>query len=327
MAHKLIRSLRTSAPLHKFNTPPKNTDMIRAGGITSMFRLPVYKDTKELDACFVGVPMDIGTSNRSGTRFGPRGIRNEAVLIRNVNNDTGARPYECLQVGDVGDVLLNQYNLPEACKMIKTAFSKLLQPGCIPLTMGGDHTISYPILQAMKEKHGKVALIHIDAHTDLYGPFMGSEMHHGNPFGLAVKEELIQCDRTVQIGLRGSGMEADYELPKKLGFKVVPAKDCWWKSLTPLMAEVREMVGDQPVYISFDIDSLDPSFAPGTGTPEIAGLTSIQALEIIRGCKGLNIVGCDLVEVSPPYDQAGVTAIHAANLLFEMLCVLPGNKY
>lgn len=322
-----VRKLCTSTVTRKFNRPPTNKEMVRAGGIASMFRLPVYKDTKELDVCFVGVPLDVGASNRTGTRFGPRAIRSESVMLRSMNNDTGARPYESLQVGDVGDVNLNQYNLPQACKQIQQQFSKFVETGCKPLTMGGDHTISYPILQAIKEKHGPVCLIHIDAHTDLYGPFMGSEIHHGNPFMLAYTEKLIDPNKTIQIGLRGSGMENDYEVGKKLGFRVVPAKDCWWKSLTPLMEEVREMVGDKPVYISFDIDSLDPAYAPGTGTPEIGGLTGVQALEIIRGCRGLNIVGCDLVEVSPPYDIAGKTSIHAANLLFEMLCVLPGVKY
>lgn len=311
----------------KFNAPLTNQEAVRAGGIASMCRLPVYKDTDELDVCFIGIPLDVGASNRTGTRFGPRSIRCESVMIRNINNDTGAAPFESIQVGDVGDVMFNQYNLEQACGQIKDRYVELIKNKCIPLTMGGDHTVSYPILQAMKEKYGQVCLIHVDAHTDLYGPFMGSRIHHGNPFLNAVEEELIDCNRTIQIGLRGTGYGDDYEVGKKFGFRVVPAKDCWWKSLTPLMEEVREMVGDRPVYISFDIDSLDPAYAPGTGTPEIGGLTSVQALEIIRGCRGLNIVGCDVVEVSPPYDVGAMTSIHAANILFEMLCVLPGVKY
>jgi len=324
-----IRKLCTSSAVRKFNTPPTNIEMLKSGGIASMFRLPVYKETDDLDVCLVGVPLDVGVTNRTGTRFGPRSIRSESVMMRTMNNDTGARPFDSLVIGDAGDVNFNQFNLPVACKQIKERFSELIKPTkCKAVTMGGDHTISYPILQAVNEKYGPVCLIHVDAHTDLYGPYMGSDIHHGNPFLLAYQEKLIDPNRTIQIGLRGSGIDADYEVGKKLGFRVVPAKDCWWKSLTPLMEEVKEMIGDRPVYISFDIDSLDPAYAPGTGTPEVAGLTPIQALEIIRGCNGLNIVGCDLVEVSPPYDSAGkTTAILAANLIFEMLCVLPGVKY
>lgn len=321
------RSFSISKNLCKLNKPLTSVEALRAGGIASMFRLPVYKTTDELDVCFAGIPLDVGASNRTGTRFGPRAIRCESVMIREINNDTGARPFESLLVGDVGDAMFNQYNLEQACQQIKERYIGLIKNGCIPLTMGGDHTLSYPILQAMKEKYGKICLVHIDAHTDLYGPFCGSRIHHGNPFLLAVEEELIECNKTIQVGLRGSGYGNDYEVGKKFGFRVVPAKDCWWKSMTPLMEEVREMVGDNPVYLSFDIDSLDPSFAPGTGTPEVGGLTSIQALEIIRGCKGMNIVGCDVVEVSPPYDVGAMTSVLAVNLLFEMLCVLPGVKY
>jgi len=321
------RGISTTLRSQAFNQPTTSKEMLRAGGIASMYRLPIHKNTEDLDVCFVGIPLDVGASNRTGTRFGPRAIRTESVMIRSINNDTGACPFESFQVGDVGDVSFNQYNLEEACGQIKVQYDELIKDGCIPLTMGGDHTLTYPILQAIHEKYGKVCLVHIDAHTDLYGPFYGSKIWHGNPFGNAVQEGLLDCNRTVQIGLRGSGYGDDYDVPRNLGFRVVPAKDCWWKSMTPLMEEVREMIGDRPVYLSFDIDSLDPAYAPGTGTPEIGGLTSVQAIEIIRGCKGLNIVGADCVEVSPPYDVGGMTSIHAANLLFEMLCILPGVKH
>eukprot|EP00794_Sanderia_malayensis_P014380 gene14380-15878_t len=324
--------LHTTVPLSKlpnpgpYNVPISGQDVPRSGGIASMMRLPIQTTTEGLDACFVGVPLDGGATNRSGTRMGPRQIRVESVMIRKYNNATKADPFSSIMVADVGDISFDQFNLPRAVTQIKEQMAKLIKDGCIPLTMGGDHTISYPLLQAIKEKYGKVGLIHIDAHTDLYGEYAGARIHHGNPFLCAVEEDLLDCNRVAQIGLRGSGFADDYALPRKLGFKVVTAEECWYKSMTPLMEEVREMVGDGPVYISFDIDSIDPAYCPGTGTPEIGGLTTIQALEIIRGCKGLNIVGCDLVEVSPPYDKSGTTALCAANLLFEMLCVLPGVK-
>ncbi|NWU08317.1 SPEB protein, partial [Cephalopterus ornatus] len=192
---------------------------------------------------------------------------------------------------------------------------------------GGDHTITYPILQALAAKHGPVGLVHVDAHTDTADTALGESIYHGTPFRRCVEEELLDRSRVVQIGIRGSSYDPDpYEYSRQQGFRVVPAEECWMKSLEPLMGEVRAQMGDKPVYISFDIDGLDPAYAPGTGTPEIAGLTPAQALEIIRGCKGLNIVGCDLVEVAPMYDVSGNTALLGANLLFEMLCVLPGVR-
>ncbi|NXA68686.1 SPEB protein, partial [Mohoua ochrocephala] len=192
---------------------------------------------------------------------------------------------------------------------------------------GGDHTITYPILQALAAKHGPVGLVHVDAHTDTGDTALGEKIYHGSPFRRCVEEGLLDCSRVVQIGIRGSSYDPDpNEYCREQGFRVVPAEECWMKSLEPLMREVRAQMGDKPMYISFDIDGLDPAYAPGTGTPEIAGLTPGQALEIIRGCKGLNIVGCDLVEVAPMYDVSGNTALLGANLLFEMLCVLPGVK-
>ncbi|KAK7090539.1 hypothetical protein V1264_010322 [Littorina saxatilis] len=301
--------------------------MPRSGGIASMMRLPVQENTDGLDVCFVGVPLDSGTSIKSGTRFGPRQIRQESCAIRSAHYDLGAVPFEDVQVADVGDVSMNIYNLPEAVKQIKAAYDKLISNGCVPLTMGGDHTITYPILQAMKDKHGPVGLILLDAHPDTQDTMLGASIAHGTPFRRAVEYGCLDCTRVVQIGLNGSVNSLDdYKWGLDQGFRVVTAKECWHKSLEPLMAEVRGMMGQGPVYISFDIDALDPSYAPGTGGPEIGGLTTCQALEVLRGAADLNIVGCDVVEVSPPYDMAGTTAMTAANLLFEMLCILPGIK-
>jgi guanidinobutyrase len=310
------------------NQPLSGNDMPRFGGIATMMRLPAVQSPKALDAAFIGVPFDIGTSNRAGARFGPRQIRAESALLRPYNVATGAAPFDSLQVADLGDVAINTFNLGHSMTIIDDYYREVVNADCIPLTMGGDHTIALPILRALKQKYGPVAMIHVDAHADVNDQMFGERIAHGTPFRRAVEEELLINNRVVQIGLRGTGYAADdLDWSRRQGFRVVPADDCWYRSLKPLMEEVREKIGDAPVYISFDIDGLDPAFAPGTGTPEIGGLSIMQGLEIIRGTNGLNVVGGDLVEVSPPYDTTGNTALTAANLLYEMLCVLPGVVY
>jgi len=310
----------------KYNQPLGGNDMARFGGPATMMRLPTQTTAKGLDACFVGIPIDIGTSNRSGTRHGPRQIRAESCMLRPYNMATGAAPFECMQIADIGDVAVNTFDLKKTVNIITDHYREILSHQCIPLTLGGDHTLTYPILRAMKEKHGPVALIHIDAHADINDEMFGEKIAHGTPFRRAVDEELLINDKVFQIGLRGTGYSPDdFNWSRDTGFTVVQAEECWGKSLVPLMADITNKIGDAPVYLSYDIGSLDPAFAPGTGTVEIGGLTIWQALEIIRACKGLNLIGCDLVEVSPPYDTSGNTALVGANLLYEMLCVLPKN--
>jgi guanidinobutyrase len=311
-----------------FNQPLGGNAMPRFGGLASMMRLPVAESPAGLDVGFVGVPLDIGTSHRPGTRFGPRQIRAESALIRPYNMATGAAPFDALQVADLGDVAINTYNLQKSVEIIERHYQPIIDSGCKPLTLGGDHTIVLPILRAIAAKHGPVALVHVDAHADVNDDMFGERIAHGTPFRRAVEEGLLQCDKVWQIGLRGSGYAAeDFDWPRQQGFTVVQAHEVWYQSLAPLMQRVRAAIGDVPCYLSFDIDGIDPSFAGGTGTPEIGGLTVPQALEIIRGCRGLNLVGGDLVEVSPPYDTSGNTALLGANLLYEMLCVMPGVTY
>lgn len=307
------------------NQPLSGNTMPRFGGIASMMRLPVAASAAGLDAAFIGVPLDIGTSHRPGTRFGPRQIRAESTLIRPYNMATGAAPFDTLQVADVGDVPINTYSLEKSVAIITDHYDELLAHNCIPLTLGGDHTIALPILRAMAKKHGPVALIHVDAHADVNPDMFGELIAHGTPFRRAVEENLLIGSKVFQIGLRGSGYAADdFDWPRQQGFTLVPAHEVWYQSLAPLMERVRAQIGDAPCYLSFDIDGIDPAYAGGTGTPEIGGLSVPQALEIVRGCRGLNIIGTDLVEVSPPYDPSGNTALLGANLLFEMLCILPG---
>lgn len=308
--------------------PLGGNEMPRFGGIASMLRLPHLASPAGLDAAFIGIPLDIGTSLRSGTRFGPRQLRSESVMIRPYNMATGAAPFDSLSVADLGDVAINTFNLLDTVRLIEEHYDRVLEHDVIPLTLGGDHTLTLPILRAMKKKYGKIGLVHVDAHADVNEHMFGEKIAHGTTFRRAVEEGLLDCDRVVQIGLRAQGYAADdFDWCREQGFRVVQAEECWHQPLTPLMAEVRERVGGGPVYLSYDIDSIDPAWAPGTGTPEIGGLTTIQALEIIRGCRGLDLVGCDLVEVSPPYDTTGNTALLGANLLYEMLCVLPGVAY
>jgi guanidinobutyrase len=311
----------------QFNQPLSGNDMPRFGGTATMMRLPQQDTSHGLDACFVGVPFDLGTSMRSGARFGPRDIRANSVLIRPYLMATRARPFESLQVADIGDVAVNPFNLEKSIAIIEQAYDEILSHACIPLTLGGDHTIALPILRAIKRKHGPVGMVHVDAHADINDTMFGESIAHGTPFRRAIEEGLLEGNRVAQIGLRATGYGADdFDWSREQGICVVQAEECWNKSLVPLMEEVREQLGEGPVYLSFDIDGLDPAFAPGTGTPEIGGLTGPQGIEIIRGCSGLDIVGADLVEVAPAYDPFGTTSLLAANLLFEMLCVLPGVR-
>ena len=309
----------------RFNQPLGGNDMPRFGGPATMMRLPTQDTAAGLDACFVGVPMDHGTSNRSGTRHGPRQIRAESCMLRPFNMATGAAPFDHLQVADIGDVPINTFDLKKTVDIISAHYDNILAHDAIPLTLGGDHTLTWPILRSIAKKHGPVALIHIDAHADINDTMFGEKVAHGCPFRRAWEDGCLQNNKVFQIGLRGTGYSPDdFNWGREQGWTVIQAEDLWYKSLSPLMAEIRAKIGDAPTYLTYDIDSLDPAFAPGTGTVEVGGLTIWQALEIVRGCAGLNLVGCDLVEVSPPYDTTGNTALIGANLLYEMLCVLPG---
>ena len=312
--------------MSQFNQPLSGNEMPRFAGQASMFRLPVQEDAEGLDVAIVGVPLDIGTSNRTGTRYGPRQIRSESVLVRPYGMATRAAPFDSFQVADTGDVALNPYNLEKSIGIIESHYDQLLEHDVRPVSLGGDHTIALPILRALARKHGPLGLVHVDAHADVNDEMFGEQITHGTIFRRAIEEGLIDPRRMVQIGLRATGYAADdFDWARNQGVQVVQAEECWHTSLSPLMDEVRARLGaDRPAYLSFDIDGLDPSVAPGTGTPEPGGLTGAQGLEIIRGCFGLDLVGCDLVEVSPPYDTTGNTALLAANLVFEMLCSLPG---
>jgi guanidinobutyrase len=294
--------------------PLGGNEMPPFAGPGTMLRLPARASAEGVDVGFVGVPLDIGTSNRPGARYGPRAVRAESALIRPYNMGTGAAPFDSIVVADLGDVAINTFDLKATVKIIERQLDQILKTGCRPLSIGGDHTMVLPILRAVAKRHGPVAFVHVDA--------------HGTPIRRALEERLIQPELSWQIGLRGSGYAPDdFAWAAEQGVEVITAEKPWHQSLTPVAEVVRSRIGTTPAYVTYDIDSLDPAFAPGTGTPEIGGLTTVQALELIRGLRGVELVGADLVEVSPIYDPSGATALVGANLLFELLCVMPGVDY
>ena len=307
------------------NQPLSGNELARFSGPNTFMRLPQATRLDGLDVAVVGVPMDIGTSWRSGTRFGPKQVRAESAMIRPFNMGTGAAPFDSLQVADIGDLAINTFSLSDSLSIIEDSYKAILENDVIPMGIGGDHSITLPILRAMADKHGPLALVHVDAHADVNDDMFGEKETHGTVFRRAYEEGLIVPKKTFQIGIRGSGYAAtDFTEARGWGFRQYPAETLWHKSLTAIGDEIRDEIGTTKTYVTYDIDSLDPAYAPGTGTPEIGGLTTPQALQLIRALKGLNIVGCDLVEVSPPYDSSGNTALTGANLLYELLCVLPG---
>lgn len=310
------------------NQPISGNELARFSGPGTFMRLPSSNELQKLDVAVLGIPMDIGTSWRSGTRFGPKQVRSESAMIRPYNLATGAAPFDSLQVADIGDLAINTFSLTDSLRIIAESYEAILTFDALPMAIGGDHSITLPILRSIARRHGPVALIHVDAHADVNDEMFGERETHGTVFRRAYEEGLINPAKTYQIGLRGSGYSAeDFTEAAGWGFQQFPAHELWGRDLSRLGSEIRRDIGDGPTYITYDIDSLDPAHAPGTGTPEIGGLSTPQALQLIRAFAGMNVVGCDLVEVSPPYDTSGNTALTGANILFEMLCILPGVAY
>ena len=310
------------------NQPISGNDLARFSGPGTFMRLPAAADLSGLDVAVLGIPMDIGTSWRSGTRFGPKQVRSESAMIRPYNIQTGAAPFDGLQVADIGDLAINTFSLSDSLRIIAESYGAILNHSVVPMAIGGDHSITLPILRAVAAKHGPVALVHVDAHADVNDEMFGERETHGTVFRRAYEEGLITPEKTYQIGLRGTGYTAeDFTEAAGWGFQQFLAPELWGRDLSTIGAEIRRDIGDAPTYITYDIDSLDPAYAPGTGTPEIGGLSTAQAMQLIRSLRGLNVVGCDLVEVSPPYDTSGNTALVGANILFELLCILPGVIY
>ncbi|VVB68597.1 N(1)-aminopropylagmatine ureohydrolase [uncultured archaeon] len=289
-------------------------------GIATFFGTPLRDEISDLDIALVGVPFDLGVTNRTGTRLGPREIRNQSRLVGIYNHYTQRTPFANCRVADVGDVQIhNLYNLEEALQDIEAFYRRISTANILPVTAGGDHSITFPILKAIAQEE-KVGLIHFDSHCDTSPPLYGSGLQHGCPMRNAVEAGLVDPERTVQIGIRGTA-EVLWQFSYQSGMRVIHIEEFYDMGWKKVASEIRKKMGDGPIYISFDIDCLDPAFAPGTGTPVAGGMTTYEALQTLRGLRGLNIIGGDLVEVSPPFDQSGITALAGATLMFEILCL------
>jgi guanidinopropionase len=295
--------------------------------IPTFMRAPIAESLDDIDIALIGVPMDLGVTNRAGARHGPREIRNASSLMRTYNVSTDINPYDLCRIADVGDVPIdNLFNLDEAIKDIASYYRNIHAAGVIPLSAGGDHSITYPIFKGIAADR-PIGMIHIDAHTDTWGEFYGSKFHHGAPFRLAVEDGLLDATRTIQIGIRGGQNTLEgLNFSNESGMRVLMMDEFTDMGVKAVIEEARQVVGDGPTYISFDVDGLDPVYAPGTGTPEIGGITTVEALQLLRGLRNLNLVGGDVVEVAPPFDQTGNTALVGATLMFEILCLLAESR-
>jgi guanidinopropionase len=295
----------------------------RYTGLATFMRLPFQDDPAGLDIALIGVPFDGGVTNRPGARHGPREIRNQSSLMRRINQASGIEPYSLCRIADIGDAWVEKpFELEGAHAEITAFFTAVHAAGVVPLSAGGDHSISLAVLRAIARDR-PVGMVHFDAHCDTGDDYLGSKFHHGAPFRRAAEEGLLDPRRTVQIGIRGSINDRDvWRFSRDSGMRIVPMEELYEKGASAVIAEARRIVGDGPTYVSFDVDGLDPAFAPGTGTPECGGMSVIEAQVMVRGLRGLNLIGGDVVEVAPPFDPSGTTALTAATMMFEILCVL-----
>ena len=296
----------------------------RFAGPVTFLRLPAATAAAGLDVAMVGIPFDIGASFRPGARFGPRGIRDISSLLRPYNRVLGVDPFARLQVADLGDLRINPLDTLATLDAIKEQIAGIVGAGALPLSVGGDHTIGLGTLRGVRAAHGRaVGLVQIDAHLDTWDSYFGSRYTHGTFLRRAVEEGLVDGGRSIQVGIRGPLFGPDdWVRNTELGFEVIPAEDVHDRPLSETVARIKGRLGGGPVYVTFEIDSVDPAFAPGTGTPEVGGLTSLQAIRLVQGLAGLNLVGMELVEVAPAYDSGQVTALLAARLLHEFLSVV-----
>ncbi|WP_120499373.1 agmatinase [Roseovarius sp. EL26] len=307
--------------------PVSGFDLPRFAGVPTFMRLPYvppgHERFNDVQIGLIGVPWDSGTTNRPGPRHGPRQLRDASTMMRAQHQFNGTRPFEAANCADLGDVGPNPADIMDSMDRITTFYNEALAAGIMPLTAGGDHLTSLPVLRAVA-KNGPIGMVHFDSHTDLMHSYFGGTMYtHGTPFRRAVEEGLLDPKRVVQIGIRGTMYdEEDRDFAKANGIRLILIEEFHARGVEDVMAEAREIVGDQETYVSYDIDFVDPTFAPGTGTPEIGGPNSFQAVQVVRELAGLNIVGADMVEVSPPFDQSGGTAFLGVSIMFELLCVM-----
>ncbi len=314
-------------PLDENFLPVSGFVVPRFAGPSTFMRLPLLNRdeavARKVDIGLIGVPWDNGTSNRSGARHGPRALRDASTMVRMFNQATGVHPFHVARCADLGDAPVNPVDLMDALAQLTAYFADIAARGIVPLSFGGDHLTSLPILRALG-RHAPLGMIHFDAHTDFYDTYFGDFRYaHGTPFRRAVEEGLLDPRRIVQIGLRGTSVTGeDVEFARSRGVRMFFIEEVMELGPEAVMQQARAVVGDAPTYVSFDIDVIDPSQAPGTGTPEIGGISTFMAQQMLRALAGLNLVGADLVEVSPPFDVNGLTAWTGASLGFEILCPL-----
>lgn len=313
-----------------FFHPVSGFDLPRFAGVPTFMRLPhvppEHARFDEVQIGLIGVPWDSGTTNRPGPRHGPRQLRDASTMMRAQHGASGMRPFEAAACADLGDVGPNPADIMDSMDRITRFYTQVMDAGIVPLTAGGDHLTSLPVLRAVA-KDGPLGMVHFDSHTDLFHSYFGGTMYtHGTPFRRAVEEGLLDPKKIVQIGIRGTMYdEEDRDFAKANGIRLILIEEFHARGVEDVMQEAREIVGQGPTYVSYDIDFVDPTFAPGTGTPEVGGPNSWQALQVCRELEGVNIVGADMVEVSPPFDASGGTAFLGASIMFELLCVMAGQ--
>ena len=302
--------------------PLDGTKVPRFAGSSTFARLPEIKDVKDCDIAVVGIPFDAGTSFRPGARFGPQSVRQASRHLRtNYHPNYDEEPFKVLQVADAGDLVCNPFKIDEAIKQIEEGATKLLNKVDNIISIGGDHTIAFPLLRSINKKfNGPIALVHFDAHLDTWDTYFGAPYTHGTPFRRAREENLFLDNASMHVGIRGPLYSRDdLKNDEDLGFKIVHCDEFQSQGIDKIIKRIRDRVGSNPLYLSIDIDVLDPAFAPGTGTPEIAGITSREILNVLRGLSGLNLISADVVEVSPVYDHAEITSLAAATIIYEII--------
>ncbi|MGA5134507.1 agmatinase [Streptomyces olivoreticuli] len=303
--------------------PEESERTLRFAGLPTFGRLPRLEEVKEANVAVVGVPFDSGVSYRPGARFGGNAIREASRMLRPYNPSQDVYPFHYSQVADAGDISANPFDINEAVETIEAAADGLLATDTRLMTLGGDHTIALPLLRSVAKKYGPVALLHFDAHLDTWDTYFGAEYTHGTPFRRAVEEGILDTSALSHVGTRGPLYgKQDLEDDEKLGFGIVTSADVMRRGVDEVIDQLRQRIGDRPLYISVDIDVLDPAHAPGTGTPEAGGMTSRELLEIIRGLSECRLVSADVVEVAPAYDHADITAVAASHVAYEMVSIM-----
>ena len=299
----------------------------RYAGIATFARLPQRHEVSDYDIAVVGVPFDTGVTYRPGARFGPAAIRQASRLLKPYHPALDVSPFAQAQVVDAGDIAANPFDITEALEQVDAGASALISDGPTVIALGGDHTIALPLLRAVHRVHGPIALLHFDAHLDTWDTYFGADYTHGTPFRRAVEEGLLDIDALSHIGIRGPlYSREDLTSDAALGFGIVTTRDLARRGVDAVIEQMRDRIGDRPLYVSVDIDVLDPAHAPGTGTPEAGGLSSRELLELLRGLDGLRLIGADVVEVAPAYDHAEITSIAAAHIAYELVSLLARRR-